>query len=53
MMDFLEETDFTIEHATWQDDDLPIATVAAHPYEHGKPFVTDEDQPTHAYACIP
>jgi hypothetical protein len=43
MTNFLEEMGFTIEQATVQDDYLPITTVAAHPYEHGKPFVTDEE----------
>jgi hypothetical protein len=43
MTEFLEETGFTIEQATGQDDEIPIAFIAAHPYEHGRPFVTDEE----------
>jgi hypothetical protein len=54
MMDFLEETGFTIEQATGQHDDFPITSAAAHPYEHGKPFIIDGrvHQPTHADARI-
>jgi hypothetical protein len=43
MTEFLEEMGFTIEQATGQDDELPIASVAVHPYEHKKPFITDEE----------
>jgi hypothetical protein len=38
----LEETGFTHGQATGQDD-IPITTVASFPYEHGKPFVTDQE----------
>jgi hypothetical protein len=43
MTELLEEMGFTIEQATGQDDELPIASVAVHPYEHKKPFITDEE----------
>ena len=40
---FLAETGLTLEHATGQEEDIPVAPVVA-PFEHGKPFVTEEQE---------
>ena len=39
---FLSETGLTLEQATGQEEpDIPVAPVIT-PFEHGKPFVTEE-----------
>ena len=42
---FLEETGLTLEQATGQDEaaEIPVAPVLT-PFEHGKPFVTKEEE---------
>ena len=40
---FLSETGLTLEQATGQEEDIPVAPVVA-PFEHGKPFVTEEQE---------
>ena len=41
--EFLAETGLTLAQATGLMEDIPIATVVNAPYEHGKPFVTEEE----------
>ena len=41
---FLSETVLTLEQATGQEEaDIPVAPVLT-PFEHGKPFVTEEQE---------
>ena len=41
---FLSETKLTLDQATVQEEaDIPIAPVLT-PFEHGKPFVTEEEE---------
>ena len=40
---FLAETRLTLEQARGVEEDIPVAPVVA-PYEHGKPFVTEEQE---------
>ena len=40
---FLAETGLTLEQARGEEKDIPVAPVVA-PYEHGKPFVTEEQE---------
>ena len=42
---FLSETGLTLEQATGQDEaaEIPVAPVLT-PFEHGKPFVTEEEE---------
>ena len=41
---FLSETGLTLEQATGQEEpDIPVAPVIT-PFEHGKPFVTEEQE---------
>ena len=42
VMQFMRETGFTYAQAAGQMDDLPFAEFVGIPYEHVKPFVTDE-----------
>ena len=41
--EFLAETGLTLEQARGEEKDIPVAPVVA-PYEHGKPFVTKEEE---------
>ena len=40
---FLAETRLTLEQARGVEEDIPVTPVVA-PYEHGKPFVTEEQE---------
>ena len=42
--EFLAETGLTLEHAKGVMEDIPVAPVVDVPYEHGKPFVTKEEE---------
>ena len=42
--EFLAETGLTLEHAKGVMEDIPVAPIVDVPYEHGKPFVTDEEE---------
>ena len=45
---FLFETRLMLEQATGQEEaDIPVAPVLT-PFEHGKPFVTEEEKSMHA-----
>ena len=45
---FLSETGLMLEQATGQEEpDIPIAPIIT-PFEHGKPFVTEEEKSMHA-----
>ena len=43
-VEFLQETGLTLEQAQGVTEDIPRAEVVAVPYEHGKPFVTYEEE---------
>ena len=42
--EFLAEIGLTLAQATGLMEDIPIAPVVNAPYEHGKPFVTEEEE---------
>ena len=44
--EFLAETGLMLEHAMGVMEDIPVAPVVDVPYEHGKPFVTEEEKMT-------
>jgi len=42
--EFLAETGLMLEHAMGVMEDIPVAPIVDVPYEHGKPFVTEEQE---------
>ena len=44
VVEFLAETGLMLAQATGAMEDNPVAPIVAVPYEHGKPFVTDEEE---------
>ena len=42
--EFLAETGLTLAQAKGVMEDIPVTPVVTVPYEHGKPFVTDEEK---------
>ena len=41
---FLPETGLMLAQAVGATEDIPVSPIVAVPYEHGKPFVTEEDE---------
>ena len=42
--EFLAEIGLTLAQAMGVMEDIPVAPIVDVPYEHGKPFVTDEEE---------
>ena len=44
VVEFLAETGLMLAQAMGAMEDIPVAPIVVVPYEHGKPFVTEEEK---------